>query len=81
MAAPLQPGKQSVDLAAGVAPGSRIRRDPKPIEKQTIVPDRDERDQKAVILGVAVFALALMVVIAGVSMAAGWTPRDYVLHF
>ena len=79
MAAPLQTGKKTVDLAAPAVPGSRIRRDPKPKARQTVVPDRDERDQKVVVWGVAVFAVALLVIIIGLSAAVGWTPRDYVV--
>ena len=80
MAAPLQTGKQTVDLAAGAARGSRIRRDPPPALKQTVVPDRDERDQRVVVIGVLAFALALVIVIIGLSSAFGWSPRQYTLE-
>lgn len=80
MASPLQPGKQSVDLAAGGARGSRIRRDPAPAQKQIAVRDPDERDARTVVIGVVSFALALFVIIIGSSNVGGRAPSEYVLR-
>ena len=80
MASPLKTGKQSVDLAAKGAPGSRIRRDPPPAVKELVIRDRDERDQRIVIIGVVSFALALFVIAVGFSSAAGWSPAQYSVH-
>ena len=80
MAAPLQTSKPSVDLASSGVPGSRIRRDPAPTMKELVVPDRDERDTRMVIIGVIVFALAIVVASLGLMAAGGWTAKDYVVH-
>ncbi len=80
MASPLQPGKQSVDLAATAAPGSRIRRDPPPAVKQLVVRDPEERDARMVVIGVVAFALALFVIAIGFSSAAGWSPSQYTIR-
>ena len=80
MAAPLETGKQTVNLAPKGVPGSRIRRDPPPSEKTAKaleIRDPEERDRQAVIIGILAFAIALVVIIAGVSSVAGWTPREY----
>ena len=70
MAAPLQTGKQSVNLAAPVRV-SRIRRDPPRPEKKVVEVDPEERDARAVVIGVVAFALALAVVIVGISSYVG----------
>lgn len=81
MASPLQTAKQPVDLAAGSARPSRIRRDPPPrTDKKTVVPDRDERDQWTVTIGVLAFTLAIVAIIAGFSTLTGWSPSDRVVH-
>jgi hypothetical protein len=81
MASPLQRGKQAVNLAASGAPGSRIRRDPPPVVKEIVVRDRNERDTWMVVIGVVTFALALFVIAIGFSSFAGWSPREYTVHF
>jgi hypothetical protein len=81
MAKPLPTAKQSVTLAPGEVRPSRIRRDPPPVARQTVIPDRDERDERAVIFGVLAFTLAILVIIIGLSAYNGWTPRQYTAHF
>ena len=76
MAAPLLTGKKSVNLAAPVRV-SRIRRDPPPVVKKTIVRDADERDIRAGVIGVIAFALAIFVITLGFSIYAGWSPSQY----
>ena len=80
MASPLASGKPSVDLARTAVPGSRIRRDPVPIEKELVIADIEGRDARMVIIGVAVFALAIVVASLGLMAAGGWTAKDYVVH-
>ena len=80
MAAPLGTTKQSVDLGATGAKGSRIRRDPPPAEKQTVVLSRNERDRNAVLVGMAVTTLLLVVILAGFASYSGWSPRTVVIR-
>ncbi len=80
MANPLQTGKQSVDLKAPGARGSRIRRDPPPAVKEFTLADRDEVNQRVVLIGGVAFALAFAVIIIGVSSAVGWSPGQYTVH-
>ena len=80
MASPLQTGKQAVDLAASGARVSKIRRDPPPKVKEVTVADRDERDARIVVIGVLLFAVALLIAIVGLSSALGWSPRQYTAH-
>ena len=80
MASPLAPAKQSIDLASGAVRGSRIRRDPVPVEKELVVTDIEGRDARTVITGVIVFALAIVVATLGLMAAGGWTAKDYVVH-
>ena len=78
MASPLQTGKQSVDLAT---PGvSRIRRDPPPVARKTVVPDRDDSHTRTVVIGVLAFAVAIVIAVIGISAATGWSPRHYTAH-
>lgn len=79
MASPLRTGKQSVDLTAPVRV-SRIRRDPPPVVKQVAVRDPEERDARAVVIGVITFALALGVIIFGFSNVGGRAPSEYTVH-
>ena len=60
--------------------GSRIRRDPVPVEKELVVTDIEGRDARMVITGVIVFALAIVVATLGLMAAGGWTAKDYVVH-
>ena len=80
MASPLQSGKQSVDLASSGPRVSRIRRDPPPVARKTVIPDRDERDQWTVAVGVTIFTLAIVAIIVGFSSYDGWSPSDRVIH-
>jgi hypothetical protein len=80
MASPLQTGKQAVDLAAGGTRVSKIRRDPPPKVKEVTIADRDERDARIVAIGVTAFALAVVIIIIGLSSAFGWSPRQYTAH-
>lgn len=80
MASPLATGKQSVNLASKGVPGSRIRRDPPPKVKEIPLRDPEERDRRNAAVGILIFALALVVIIIGVSSFAGWTPRSYTVR-
>jgi len=80
MANPLQTGKQAVDLATPGKRVSKIRRDPPPKVKEVTVADRDERDARIVVIGVVAFALAVVIIIVGLSSAFGWSPRQYTAH-
>ena len=80
MARPLQTGKQTVDLAAKPAPGSRIRRDPPPVAKKTVVPDRELVDRRKVAIGIVAFALAIVAIVIGFGSFAGWSPSQYKIH-
>lgn len=85
MASPLNTGKQTVDLASPAATatrGSRIRRDPPPVVRKTVIPDRDERDRRTVVIGVLAFALAIAIVIVGFAASyTGWTPQQVTMRF
>lgn len=81
MAAPLNKGKQSVDLAAPGSRVSRIRRDPPPARSVKLsIAERDELNQRVVVIGVLAFALALVIIIVGVSTALGWSPSEHEVH-
>ena len=80
MASPLKPGKQPIVLAPDGTRVSRIRRDPPPVARQTVVPDRDELDRRTVPVGIILFALALVVAIFGLGAWAGWSPSQYTLE-
>jgi hypothetical protein len=80
MASPLHTPKQAVDLATTPKRVSRIRRDPPPKVKEVTIADRDERDARIVVIGVIAFALAVVIVIVGLSSAFGWSPRQYTAH-
>jgi len=73
-----KPKKQTVELQPGARP-SRIRREPPPgkLAKSTVIPDRDERDRAAVVIGVITFALALCVLAVAVASYIGWSPSQY----
>ena len=64
MSKPLKLTKQTVELA----PGSRIRRQPVPVQKAP-EPPSPEREVLGGIAGIALFAVALAVLIVGVSIA------------
>ena len=80
MAKPLPTGKQSIDLAAGGARVSKIRRDPPPVARKTVVPDREVVDRQAVAIGIIAFALAITVIVIAFGSWAGWSPRQYTIH-
>jgi hypothetical protein len=77
MANPLQTGKKSVDLASSGRRVSRIRRDPPPIAKKIVVRDAEERDQRTVVIGISAFAIAIAIVMFGISINYGWQPAEY----
>ena len=76
MASPLQTGKKSVNLASSPARVSRIRRDPPPIAQKITVRDPEERDARAVVIGIVSFALAIVFITIGLSSAYGWAPSQ-----
>lgn len=78
MASPLRTEKQSIDLASPKV--SRIRRDPPPVAKKTLVLDREVVDRRAMAIGIVAFALALVIIIIGFGSWAGWTPSQYTVH-
>ena len=80
MAKPLASGKQSVDLAAGGVRVSKIRREPPPVVKRLSLEDRDDRDRRMAIVGVVLFALALVVILIGLGNFAGWSPSQYTVR-
>jgi hypothetical protein len=80
MVSPLQTGKQSVNLAAGGVRVSKIRRDPPPAVKELVVPDRDGRDARIVVIGIAAFALALFIIVIGFVSVSGWSPSQYTVQ-
>jgi hypothetical protein len=77
MASPLPTGKKSVNLASSPGRVSRIRRDPPPIAEKITERDPDERDQRTVILGIATFAAAIVVITIAAGSAYGWSPSQY----
>ena len=76
MASPLQTGKKSVKLTLPV-PGSRIRRDPPPVAKKIELRDPEEIEARTVLIGVVSFALAIVIIVIGISSNYGWSPADY----
>lgn len=80
MASPLKSSKQSVNLARAPVRVSKIRRDPPPPVKKVEVKDPEERDTQTVVLGVVGFAVALVIVMIGISSAYGWSPSDYTIQ-
>jgi len=81
MASPLNSAKTKVDLAAAGPRVSRIRRNPPPPAKKERVLDREDREKLSVTVGVLAIALALVAIIAGIGIYAGWTPREYEMHY
>jgi hypothetical protein len=80
MSAPLNTPKATVDLAAAGTGGSRIRRDPPPRPAKVMtIAERDQRDRRTVVLGIAGFTLAMVAVLVGLSGQLGWNPRDVVI--
>lgn len=80
MAKPLSTGKPSVDLASAGPRVSKIRRDPPPAARKTVVPDREEVDRRAVAVGVVAVALALAIIIVGLASYNGWSPSEHVVR-
>ena len=82
MARPLATAKKSVDLpSSGEARVSRIRRDPPPPKlKELSIDERNERDQRMAVIGIAAFALAIFFILLAVAAWSGWTPRAYTVH-
>lgn len=62
-----KPGKQTVELNAPPQP-SRIRREPAPIEKlKSVRAYPTERETWTVVIGVALFGIALTIIALGIS--------------
>lgn len=80
MARPLSTGKQAVDLAATGPRVSKIRRDPPPVVRKTVVPDREEGDRRAAAIGIVAVALALAIIIVGIGSYNGWSPSEQVVR-
>ena len=80
MASPLHSAKSTVDLAAGGVRVSRIRRNPPPPPAKEPVLDREDREKLSATLGVLAIALALVAIIAGIGIYAGWSPREVQLY-
>ena len=80
MASPLHMRKKSIDLAAPAAGVSRIRRDPPPRVKEVTVAEITERDARDLVIGIVTVALALFVILIGLSNAAGWSPSQVVIR-
>ena len=81
MANPIQARKQSVILPASGVRKSQIRRDPPPVVKEIVIRDRDDRNRQDVVIGVVTFALVILVIAIGFISVAGWSPRQYSVHF
>ena len=81
MAAPLNTAKQTVALGSGEVRVSRIRRDPPPVEKKTVVMTRSERDRRTVLLGIALSTALLVVILAGFASYSGWSPRQVTIEW
>ena len=85
MARPTPTAKPSVDLASSAASNmasggprvSRIRRDPPPAVKQKLVVPPDESDQRVVIVGILVFALAIFAITLAFSIYSAWSAEDH----
>ncbi|HTK58762.1 MAG TPA: hypothetical protein VL336_07255 [Sphingomicrobium sp.] len=80
MARPLSTGKQAVNLASGEVRVSKIRRDPPPKLKEIIIRDRDEHNRRMAAIGIALFTLALMIIMFGLAAYTGHSPREYILQ-
>ena len=80
MAKPLSTSKPTVDLAGEGPRVSKIRRDPPPAARKTLVPDREIVDKRAVAIGIAAFALAILVLILVLGDWAGWSPSQYIVR-
>jgi hypothetical protein len=79
MAQPLHTRKQSVDLAAAGPRVSRIRRDPPPPVKETLV-DIEESDETIVFVGVLAFALAIFFLVLAFGVYSAWSPSEYTIE-
>ena len=79
MAQPLHSGKQAVNLASAGPRVSRIRRDPPPPVKETIV-DIEESDETIVFVGVLAFALAIFVLVVAFGVYSAWKPSEYTIE-
>ena len=80
MASPLQNRKKTVDLATPVVRVSRIRRDPPPPVKQVSTGEIKDREARTLVIGIVTFALALSIILIGVSNVSGWSPRQYTIE-
>ena len=76
----LIPRKSAVDMAAPAVRGSRIRRDPPMPEKKVTAGEIKDRDARAMAIGIATLAIALIVVLLSGTNLAGWSPSQYTWH-
>ena len=58
---------------------SRIRRDPPPAVKETLV-QIEESDQTIVVVGVIAFALAIFVLVLAFGVYSAWSPSEYTIE-
>ena len=79
MTRPLSSGKKSVNLAKPVAVVSRIRRDPPPKVKESLI-DRDERNRRDALIGVTAVTFAVLILVYAFGSYSGWTPREYTVE-
>ncbi len=79
MASPIHSGKQSVDLASAGPRVSRIRRDPPPAVKETLV-QLEESDQTIVVVGVLAFAMAIFFLVLAFGVYSAWSPSAYTIE-
>ena len=80
MATPLNTSKRTVNLAPEGPRVSKIRRDPPPAARQTLVPDRDETDRRGAAIGIMVIALAVVALVIALGSWAGWSPSEYTVR-
>ena len=80
MASPISKAKQPIQFAPDGTRISRIRREPPPVAKKTLVPDRAELDRRTVPVGIIAFALAIVLAVVGFGSFAGWSPSQYTVN-
>ena len=77
MASPFHTRKTTVDMSAPVVRVSRIRRDPPPPVRVITAAEIRERDARNIVIGIIAFALAVFIILIGLSNAAGWSPSQH----
>ena len=79
MAQPLHTGKQPVNLASAAPRVSRIRRDPPPAAKETLV-ELEESEETIVVVGILAFALAIFFLVLAFGVYSAWSPSEYTIE-